>query len=131
VPAITHFEDIDAWQKARQLCGLIYQITNRGEFARDFGLRDQVRRAGVSTMANIAEGFERGGNPELIQFLSTAKGSVGEVKSHLYVGLDAGFISPPEFEQLYRLATDTGNLIGGFMRYLEQSAMRGAKFQHR
>ena len=81
---IERFEDIIAWQKARQLTQQFYGFARQGSFARDFGLRDQVQRASVSTTANIAEGFERGGDKEFIQFLSTAKGSCGEVKSHLY-----------------------------------------------
>jgi len=83
-----NFEDIEAWQKARQLTKRIYEITKKGALAKDYGLKDQIRRASVSIMSNIAEGFERGGNKEFIQFLSTAKGSSGEVRSQLYVIVD-------------------------------------------
>ena len=125
---ITRFEDIQAWQKARLLTNAIYQMTAHGEFARDFGLRDQIRRAGVSSMSNIAEGFEREGNREFIQFLTHSKGSTGEVKSQLYVALDARFVSQREFDDVYHLADETGRLIGGFMNYLRTSDYRGRKF---
>jgi four helix bundle protein len=125
---ITRFEEIEAWQKARVLTQKIYEITGRGDFSRDFGLRDQIRRASVSSMSNIAEGFERGGNKEFIQFLSDAKGSAGEVKSQLYVALDAKFIDKSQFEKLYDLANETSHLIGGFMRYLQNTPHRGTKF---
>lgn len=116
--AIQRFEEIEAWQKARELAKAIYAISNEGPFARDLGLRDQIRRAVVSVMSNIAEGFERGGNVEFRRFLAIAKGSAGEVKAQLYVALDAGMLTRTQFESLYKLATDVGNLIGGFMRYL-------------
>jgi four helix bundle protein len=98
-----------------------------GAFSRDFGLRDQIRRASVSIMSNIAEGFERDGNKEFIQFLSTAKGSSGELRSQLYVALDAGFLDQSGFNSLYTQANSTTNLIGGFMRYLKDSELRGRK----
>jgi len=125
---IEKFEDIEAWQKARELTRDIYRITNQGSFARDFGLRDQIRRAAVSTMSNIAEGFGRGGNREFIQFLSTAKGSASEVQAQLYVALDAEYITTEQFRQLYDLAQSSGKLIGGFIRYLQKSDHKGVKF---
>lgn len=127
---IERFEDIQAWQKARPLTQEIYQTTSAGHFARDFGLRDQIRRASVSSMSNIAEGFERGGNKEFIQFLSHAKGSTGEVRSQLYVALDAGLIDEKRFHELYVPAEETSRLIAGFMRYLSQTDYRGSKFAH-
>jgi four helix bundle protein len=125
---ITRFEDIVAWQKARQLTKAIYEATSRGEFSRDFGLREQIRKAGVSSMSNIAESFEREGNKEFVQFLTVSKGSTAEVKSQLYVALDARFITQPEFTGLYQIADDTSRVIGGFMRYLQTSGLRGRKF---
>src|SRR6266478_2694317 len=95
------FEDIIAWQKARILTKEIYGSTMVGAFRNDFGLRGQIQRASVSTMSNIAEGFERGGDKEFIQFLSTSKGSCGEVKSLLYVALDQSYLTPVTFDQLY------------------------------
>jgi len=126
--SIEKFEDIEAWQKARELSREIYRVTNQGAFAKDFGLRDQIRRASVSIMSNIAEGFGRGGNREFIQFLSMAKGSVSQVQAQIYVAVDAGYLTKDQFQQLYSLAQSTGNLIGGFIRYLTKSADKGVKF---
>ncbi len=126
---IERFEDIVAWQKARTLTRQIYGCSKLGPFARDFGLRDQVQRASVSTMANIAEGFERGGDKEFIQFLSTAKGSCGEVKSHLYVAMDQSYVSEEQFKALYQQADEVSRLVAGFMGYLQQSHVRGHKFK--
>ena len=100
---IERFEDIDAWKKARELTKIIYEVTAQGKLATDFSLRDQLRRAAVSIMANIAEGFEREGNKEFRQFLATAKGSAGEVKALLYVALDAGLTS------IRTISTDQGS----------------------
>ncbi len=125
---IERFEDIDAWKRARELTHGIYQISSAGEFRRDFGLKDQIRRASVSAMSNIAEGFERGGNKEFIQFLATAKGSTGEVRSDLYVALDARFITERQFQTHYDQAQEVSRLIAGFMRYLQSSNLRGHKF---
>ena len=126
---INRFEDIQAWQKARLLTKEIYGATRIGEFAKDFGLKDQIRRASVSTMSNIAEGFDRGGDKEFHQFLSTAKGSCGEVKSDLYVALDVGYITSTNFEHLYGSADEVGRLIYGFMNYLRQSQLQDRKFR--
>lgn len=86
------FEDIEAWQKARDLVRRVYHISQGSEFSRDYALKDQMRRAAISIMSNIAEGFERNGNKEFIHFLSIAKGSAGEVRSQLYVALDQRYI---------------------------------------
>lgn len=126
---IEKFEDIIAWQKARELTKGVYKCTRTGEFARDYGLKDQIQRASVSAMANVAEGFERGGDKEFIQFLSTSKGSCGEVKSHLYVALDQGYIATPAFDQLYGQASEVSRLLSGFMAYLRESNLRGRKYR--
>jgi four helix bundle protein len=126
---IERFEDIVAWQKARVLTKDIYTVSKAGEFSRDFGLRDQIQRASVSTMSNIAEGFERGGDNEFIQFLSHAKGSCGEVRSQLYVALDQGYIVPERFDALSTQATEISRVISGFMSYFQQSKLRGTKFR--
>jgi four helix bundle protein len=97
---IKKLEDIESWKSARRLTKQIYEITAAGEFTRDFGLKDQIRRASVSTLSNIAEGFERGGDQEFLQFLSVAKGSCGEVRAQLYVALDQGYLSAETFETL-------------------------------
>ena len=124
---ISRFEEIEAWQKTRQLTANIYKSTASGLFARDYGLRDQIHRAAVSSMSNIAEGFERDGNKEFLQFLSIAKGSTGEVRSQLYVALDTGYLNQPHFNELFANAEDASRLIAGFMRYLQQSELRGRK----
>lgn len=123
------FEDIEAWQKARELTKAIYAMSNDGQFSRDFGLRDQIRRASVSIMSNIAEGFGRGGNKEFIQFLSTAKGSASEVQAQLYVALDAGYINQDQFQKLYSETEATARMIAGLLRYLQNSDFKGAKYK--
>lgn len=123
------FEDIEAWQKARELTKEIYAMSNDGQFSRDFGLRDQIRRASVSIMSNIAEGFGRGGNKEFIQFLSTAKGSASEVQAQLYVALDAGYINQDQFQKLYSETEATARMIAGLLRYLQNSDFKGAKYK--
>ncbi len=110
---IEKFEDLIAWQKARVLTREIYQVTRQGEFAKDFGLRDQIQRAAVSIMSNIAEGFERGGRAEFHQFLSIAKASCAEIRSQLYVALDVNYLDNKQFNSLIDLAQETGRLIGG------------------
>jgi four helix bundle protein len=127
--AIEHYEHIQAWQKARELTNLVYAITKQKAFARDFGLRDQIRRAAVSVMSNIAEGFERGGRAEFIQFLSIAKSSAGEVQSQLYVALDQQYITREQFDEGYQLCDETMRLIGGFIAYLQKSPVKGAKYK--
>ena len=122
------FVEIEAWQLAQELTSEIYAVSNRPRFSKDFALRDQVRRAAVSIMANIAEGFERSGSGEFLQFLAIAKGSVGEVISHLYVASDQGYIDEPDFRRLQTLATDTGRKIGALMVYLRKSNVRGPKY---
>jgi four helix bundle protein len=111
--AIDSFEDLIAWQKSRELAKAIYQITSNGEFAKDYGLRDQIRRASVSIMSNIAEGFDRAGRGEFHQFLVIAKGSAAEVRSQLYIALDANYISSKDFSQLKDLAEEVSRIIGG------------------
>lgn len=111
--SVKHFEDLIAWQKARELTRKIYKVTSQGEFSRDYGLRDQIRRASVSVMSNLAEGFDRGGRSEFHQFLVIAKGSCAEVRAQLYVALDAGFISNEVFGKLIGLSHEVSKLIGG------------------
>ena len=123
------FEDIEAWQNASELTKQIYALSNDGQFARDFGMRDQIRRASVSIMSNIAEGFGRGGNKEFAQFLSTAKGSAPEVQAQLYGALDTNYITQEQFKHLYELTQSTGNMIGGLIRYLSKSDRRGIKYE--
>ncbi len=126
---IQRFEDIEAWQKARELTNAVYSCSSIGAFPQDFGLRDQIRRAAVSIMSNIAEGFERGGSREFIQFLAIAKGSAGEVEAQLYVALDQGYIDQGQFDSIKAAALATKKLIAGFMNYLRQSDLKGQKYK--
>ncbi len=123
------FEDIGAWQKARELTKEVYRVSNHGTFLKDFGLRDQIRRASTSVMSNIAEGFERDGAGEFSQFLSVAKGSAGEVKSQLYIALDQEYIDKKAFDRLFTLSGEAGKMIGGLMGYLRKSKIKGTKYK--
>ena len=118
-----------AWQKARELRRNIYRYSKSGEFARDFALRDQIRRASISITSNIAEGFERGGNREFLQFLTNAKGSCGEVRDQLYAALDEEYVSAADFDTLQESCLEVGRLIAGFMDYLAKTEVRGQKFR--
>ncbi|MCI0536645.1 MAG: four helix bundle protein [Verrucomicrobiales bacterium] len=126
---IRRFEDIEAWQQGRKLKQRVYALSRRGEFEKDFALKDQIRRAAISITANIAEGFERGGNREFLQFLSTSKGSCGEVQDHLYTALDESYLTTEEFSELYAKAASVSQLLGGFMNYLQRTEIRGRKFR--
>ena len=117
---VRRFEDLIAWQKARMLTAEIYAVTKTGDFARDFGLRDQIRRASVSIMSNIAEGFERGRPTEFHQFLSIAKGSCAELRAQLYVALDAGYISDTVFAVIHQLAEELAKIIGGLRASIQR-----------
>ncbi len=121
---IDKFEDLIAWQKARELAKNIYRVTKIGEFLKDFGLRDQIRRASVSIMSNIAEGFERGGRSEFHQFLVIAKGSCAELRSQLYVALDVGYIDVETFQSLDGLAKEASRLIGGLRAAVYKQKMK-------
>jgi four helix bundle protein len=115
---INRFEELEAWQLSRNLVKEIYKVTNEGEFKKDFALRDQLRRAGLSVMSNIAEGFERRSKNELIQFLFISKGSSGEVRSQLYVARDLKYISDEQFTKLFKLSETVSRTISGFIKYL-------------
>ena len=118
---IERFEDLIAWQKARKLTSEIYRVTNQGKFAGDFGLKDQIRRAAVSSMSNLAEGFERGRPAEFHQFLSIAKGSCAELRTQLYVALDVGYLTTPAFDALMAQATEVGRILGGLRAAVERN----------
>ena len=116
--AITRFEDIIAWQEARKLTKEIYALTRSEPLAHDFGLRDQIQRAAVSSMSNVAEGFDCESRPEFARFLSIARRSTVEVQSLLYAALDVGYIPQVQFDAEYEQARKTKALIGGFKRSL-------------
>lgn len=119
---IEQFQDIEAWQHARLLARETYRCCRETRLGRDFGLRDQIQRAAISIMANIAEGFGRGRNAEFAHFLKIAKGSCAELQSHLYVALDAELIDETTFEGLQSHATMTGRKITGFISYLKSAS---------
>jgi four helix bundle protein len=124
MPRVERFEDLIAWQKARELTKDVYLVSKDGQFARDFGLCGQIQRASVSTMSNIAEGFERTGPSEFHQFLSIAKGSNAEVRSDLYVALDVGYINDDQFNYLYAKASEVGRVLGGLRISVAESRPR-------
>jgi four helix bundle protein len=129
VMKIEKFEDLKSWQKARELTNAVYEATATGNFAREFGLKNQIRRASISILSNIAEGFERGGDREFLQFLAMAKGSCGEVRAQLYVAIDQGYLSRSLFERLSNDAAEIGRLISGLMKYLSKSDFKGSKYR--
>ena len=126
---INKFEDIEAWQMARQLCIEVFRITVESNLRNDFSLKDQIKRASGSVMDNIAEGFGRDGNKEFIQFLSFAKGSASEVQSQLYRALDFKYIDEPTFNELYNHAKNIIGKITNLMKYLSSSSFEGIKYQ--
>lgn len=115
---IERFEDIEAWQLARELASKVYNLTKKPEFARDYGLKGQIQDAAGSTMHNIAEGFDSESNPEFVRFLRYAKRSCTEVQSELYVALDQQYITSSEFQDVYDHAGRTRAAIRGFINYL-------------
>lgn len=126
---IEKFEDIEAWKSAREVAKLVYAVSLGDKFCRDFALCNQIRRAAVSIVSNIAEGFERGGNKEFVQFLAVAKGSCGEVRAQLYIALDQGYIDETKFKEIEVKVNETSRLIAGFIKYLQQSDLKGSKFR--
>jgi four helix bundle protein len=116
---IQRFEELEAWKTARELTRLVYQVSNQGAFARDFGLRDQMRRASVSVLSNIAEGFESRTTTLFIDFLGRAKGSCGEVRAQNYVALDASYLNQEQHQKVGELATSCSRQLYGFMTYVE------------
>jgi len=127
--AIPYFEDLEIWKSARELTNKIYSITGSSAFSKDFGLRDQIRRASVSIMSNIAEGYERSGNQELMQFLSIAKGSCGEVRCQLYIAMDQNYVDKKEGDQLIDSCKKISIMINNFMEYLKRSPYKGPKYK--
>ena len=123
------FEEIVAWQEARKLACMVYRLTSAGGFAKDFGLRDQIRRAAVSIGSNIAEGFERNGNKEFGKFLWIAKGSAGEVVSQLYTAVDVGYVTDDEVAVVMEQARHCTYLIYKFIQTLKTSTMTGQRYK--
>lgn len=123
------FEDIEGWKMARAVSNCVYDFTSSEPCCRDYAFINQIRRAAVSIMSNIAEGFERDGNKEFLQFLSVAKGSCGEVRSQLYIALDREYVDQTQFDAIHGILMETSRTIAGLMKYLKNSEDRGRKFK--
>ena len=119
MPTITRFEDIEAWKTARELTRKIYALAEQGQFAKDFGLKNQIQRASVSVMSNIAEGFESRTQAQFLEYLGRSKASAGEVRCQLYIALDLKYLSEEQFKLTFDLADKSSRQIARFMSYLE------------
>ena len=117
---VQRFEDLEAWQIAQELANQVYKITKQESVCRDFGFVDQIRRAAISIMNNIAEGFERGSNKDFVRFLFIARGSAGEVRSLLYLGLDQGYLTNSEFSECRDLCIRSGQIIWALIKGLRK-----------
>lgn len=120
--AVKRFEDLPVWKKSRIIVKNIYALTSNSKFKRDFGFKDQIQRASISIMNNIAEGFERSSNKDFIKFLNYSKGSAGEVRSLLYVAYDLQYIDKSEFDSNYELSIDIITQIANFIKYLSKTS---------
>jgi four helix bundle protein len=126
---VRSFEELEIWQLAREIARDVYELTRKELFSRDFSLVDQIRRSSGSSMDNIAEGFERSGNKEFIQFLSVAKGSAGETRSQLYRAYDQKYIDKDEFDLLYTKLIELSSKMKSFMNYLKTTSYKGQKYK--
>jgi four helix bundle protein len=124
---IEKFEDLDIWNESRKFAADIYKLTLGESFKRDYGLREQIQRAAVSILSNIAEGFERENNKEFINFLKYAKGSAGEVRAQLHLALDLGYIGDDEFKNIHSHVLSISKQLSGFMKYLKGSNLPNHK----
>lgn len=118
---IERFEDIKAWQEARELTKRLYELTGTGAFARDFALRDQIRRSSISILSNIAEGFERGGDKEFTRFLYIAKGSCGEVRAQLCIARDVGYLADQDYQPMIEQCQRISKMLSSLITYLQNS----------
>jgi four helix bundle protein len=125
---VEKFENLEIWQEARGLCKYIFSLTTKEPFSKDYKLRDQIHGSSGSVMDNIAEGFERDGRREFIQFLSIAKGSCGETRSQSFRAFDFGYIQQEELNNLIDRTERLGKRIGSFINYLKKSTIKGSKF---
>lgn len=126
---IKRFEEIEAWQLARELSRQIYGATKNEGFKVDYGLKNQIQRSAVSIMSNVAEGFERGGNKEFVNFLTIAKGSCGEVRAQLYVALDQEYITQELFDQLFVTCTRISVMLYSLINSIKQSSITGIRYK--
>lgn len=126
---IQRFEDLRIWQQARVLCRKVNELTKTSPFYKDFSLVDQIRRSSGSCMDNIAEGFERDGNREFIQFLNISKGSIGETRSQLFRAFDYGYVKQESFHEMCEECVQLSKQIRAFSDYLKSSPHKGHKFK--
>jgi four helix bundle protein len=126
---IEKFEDIEAWKNAREIAKYVYSISSKDVFSKDFALVNQMRRASVSILSNIAEGFERNGDKEFVQFLLIAKGSCGELRAQLYIALDQNYIDQNSFMSINSKLNETSRMIAGLIKYLRGSELKGARYK--
>jgi len=126
---VERFEDLKIWQLARELCQMIHKLTIKDQFSRDFKLVGQINGSSGSIMDNIAEGFERDGNKEFIQFLTFSKGSCGETRSQLYRALDYQYITQDEFDAAYKMTLEESKMLKSFIQYLKDSELKGNRFK--
>ena len=127
---IARFEDLIAWQKAKALVVPIYKLTQQTEFAKDFGLKDQCRRAAVSVVSNIAEGFERKGNREFLQFLFIALGSLGELQTQIEIAFDLQYITKEDLENSKVKIIEVRKIVSGLVSHLKSTEFKGTKFNY-
>ncbi|MCK5426396.1 MAG: four helix bundle protein [Thermodesulfovibrionia bacterium] len=127
--AVRYFEDLEVWKLAREITRQIYELTKKKTFTKDYGLVDQIRRASVSVMSNISEGFERGGNQEFKQFLYVAKGSCGEIRCQLYVALDQKYIMEMEMTEAVEKLKKLSIMLNNLIQFLKRSKFRGGKYK--
>jgi len=123
------FEDMEVWKKSMHLTRLIYQNTNQPGFMKDYSLVNQIRRSAISIASNIAEGVERDGNKELINFLYIAKGSCGELRCQLYIAKDQNYLQADSFEVMYNLSTEISFSLNKLIKYLKDSDYKGIKYK--
>jgi four helix bundle protein len=124
-----NFEELKVWQKARKLSQRVYELTNRPPFSTDYRFKDQYRAASGSIMDNLAEGFERGGTKEFIQFIGHSKGSAGEVRSQTYRAFDVHHINQEEFDEIFAEVVEISKMLNGLMGYLKETEIKGIKFK--
>jgi len=123
------FEDMEVWQKAREMVSEIYRLTNKAGFSKDYNLVNQIRKSAVSVASNIAEGAERDGNRELINFLYIAKGSCGEMRCQLYIALDLKYMDQDKFGDLNERTKEISRSLNKLIRYLRESELKGLKYK--
>jgi four helix bundle protein len=124
---VDKFEDLEVWRQARQLTVQIYALARHGDFAKDYGFRDQICRAAVSIVSNVAEGFERRSNSQFLQFLDIAAGSAGELRAQLYIALDLGYVTQAQFQDAFSAAVSISKMLASLIRHLRASPNRPQK----